>query len=676
MIIMVSGKAKFTLEFILMLIYNLVVFSHFNSLGAIMTEKQYANSIGMEFVRIKSGNFLMGNDAKLPEELTEGKPHTARGDFDERPVHRVTISQSFYIGIHEVTNAQYEQFDPKHGNLRGKLGFSSADDEAVVFVSWHDAVNFCEWLSEKDNLPYRLPTEAEWEYACRAGSTTAFHVGDSLPKEFHKYVGRSWFPDPDRHHKDEVVSLTVGQNIPNAWGIYDMHGNVEEWCYDWYSTYEAGDQVDPVGRGDGDFRVTRGGSHSTELYYLRSANRMGTLPEDKSWLIGFRVVIGEMPDTKPLPVEKPSQYQTNVSQSRPSKSDIDMGKPYFNGPRKYVKVPPESSGIMFSHHNHDPAIVACPNGDLLAIWYSCYEESGRELTQLASRLRYGEEEWEQASLFWDAPDRNDHAPALWFDGEDTIYHFSGLSAAATWGNTATIMRTSRDNGVTWSKARLINPEHRTRQMPVESVFRTREGYIILPCDAVTGGQGGTAIHISKDGGLTWNDPGGKTAGIHAGIIQLDDGRLMALGRGDNIDGKMPKSVSSDMGKTWTYSASEFQPITSGQRLVLLRLREGSIFFSSFGKDMEINDIYGKKKVVSGLFGALSFDEGETWDIKKLMTDSKPDHQVEAMDGHLFTMSADNAEPAGYLSICQSADGIIHLISSRQHYSFNLAWLKE
>lgn len=640
-----------------------------------MIDKQYINSVGMQFTRIDSGSFVMGNDAILPEELTGGKYHLTRGDFDERPIHSVTISKSFYIGVYEVTNAQYEQFDPEHRKLRGKLGFSSHDNEAVVFVSWHDVVNFCGWLSKKENLPYRLPTEAEWEYACRAGSTTVFHTGDFLPKEFHKNVCRSWFPDPDRRQTDEIITLSVGQTTPNAWGIYDMHGNVEEWCYDWYGAYESGDQIDPIGREDGDFRVTRGGSHSTELYYLRSANRMGTLPEDKSWLIGFRVVIGEMPDTKPLPISKPSQYQINVSQSRPAKPDIDMEKPYFKEPRKYFKVPPDSNGPMFSHHNHDPAIVACPNGDLLAIWYSCFEESGRELSQLASRLRYSEEEWEDASLFWDAPDRNDHAPALWFDGKDTIYHFSGLSVAATWGNTATIMRTSKDNGVTWSKARLINPEHRTRQMPVESVFRTKEGYIILPCDAVTGGQGGTAIHISEDNGLTWYDPGGKTAGIHAGIVQLRDGHLMALGRGDNIDGKMPKSISSDMGKMWTYSASPFQPITSGQRLVLLRLKEGAIFFASFAKDMMITDSSGNQRSVSGLFGALSFDEGETWKNIRLITDDKPDHEVEAMDGRLFIMNSSNAEPAGYLSVCQSAVGIIHLISSRQHYAFNLAWLK-
>ena len=151
---------------------------------------------------------------------------------------------------------------------------------------------------------------------------------------------------------------------------------------------------------------------------------MGTIPEDRSWLIGFRVVLGELPKTKPLPAPPPEPYQHDVMQEGPS--DIserpDPTKSYFKGPRKYVRIPSGSNGPLFSHHNHDPALVARPNGDLLAIWYTCVEEPGRELALLASHLRYSQEEWEPASLFWDAPDRNDHAPSLWFDGRDTIYH--------------------------------------------------------------------------------------------------------------------------------------------------------------------------------------------------------------------------------------------------------------
>ncbi len=645
--------------------------------------KEYTNSIGMRLVRIEPGTFSMGvGKGPIPDEVA-GKPHRSDGDFDERPVHKVKISNPFYMGVYEVTNAQYEQFDPEHRKLRGKLDFSKDDDEAVVFVSWDDAVRFCEWLSAKEGLPYRLPTEAEWEYACRAGTTTHFHTGDALPEEFHKNAQRSWYPDRARSSEDEVVPLKVGQTPPNAWGLCDMHGNVEEWCCDWYGRYEADEQVDPVGRADGNFKVVRGGSHGTDIYYLRSANRMGMIPEDKNWMIGFRVVIGESPKTELLPVPPPELHQRNVKQEVPSDmaKAIDLTKPYFKGPRKYVNIPPESNGPMFSRHNHDPAVVACPNGDLLAIWYTCVEEQGRELALLASRLRYGQEEWEPASPFWDVPDRNCHAPALFFDGNDTIYQFVGLSAAATWGNLATILRKSKDSGATWSRMRLIIPEHGIRHMPVESVFRAQDGSIVLPCDAVTGGSGGTALWISNDEGETWQDAGGTIAGIHAGVVQLRDGRLMAFGRGDNIDGMMPKSVSDNMGKTWTCSASPFPPISGGQRLVLLRLKEGPIFFASFfgsrreAKYMPITDASGKERLVTGLFGALSFDEGETWPCIRLISDDGQGREVETMDGRLFTMGFSSAEPGGYMSVCQAADGIIHLISSRQHYVFNLAWLK-
>lgn len=643
---------------------------------ALPDTKEFTNSIGMRLVRIEPGSFLMGTNAAVPEKLAP-IAFMRKGDFDERPAHTVKITKPFYIGAFEVTNRQYEQFDPAHRQLRGKLGFSTEDDDAVVFVSWEDAAAFCRWLSKKENRSYRLPTEAEWEYAARAGTTTAFFTGDELPPEMQKNQAESWYPDPDRAKGAKPVSLAVGRASPNAWGLYNVHGNVEEWTQDWYGPYEAGEQTDPAGRARGDFRVARGGSHSTLVYYLRSANRLGALPEEKNWLIGFRVALGEMPRTKPLPPPGPQLYQRNVSQKIPARvaEGPDPSRPYFSGPREYVKIPPESAGPMFSNHNHDPAIAECANGDLLATWYTCVQESGRELGVLASRLRYGSQEWEPASPFWDAPDRNDHAPALWFDGKRTLYHFSGMAAGATWGSLAIILRTSADNGVTWSKARIIMPEHALRHQPVESVFRTSEGYIVLPADAVSGGSGGTSLHLSRDEGKTWQDAGGTIAGIHAGVVQLKDGRLMAFGRSDNINGKMPKSISADLGKTWVRTASDFQPISGGQRLVLLRLKEGPIFFAAFANRMPITDASGKQRAISGLYAALSFDEGETWPMRRLVSDDGPGRQVAAMDGRPFTLSWENAEPAGYMSVCQTADGLIHLISSRQHYSFNLAWLK-
>jgi formylglycine-generating enzyme required for sulfatase activity len=636
---------------------------------------EYENSIGIRMVRIEPGSFRMGiGKTPLPEEVAP-RPHLSQGDVDERPVHTVTITQPLWMGICEVTNAEYERFDPAHADLRGKLGFSKGEDEAVVFVDWHQARGFCEWLSREEGRVYRLPTEAEWEYACRAGTATHYSTGDTLPEAFRKNQRVSWYPDPELSKEDEVVDLRVGRTSPNPWGLFDMHGNVEEWCLDWYGPYEAGAQLDPVGRSDGQFKVTRGGSHSTEVYYLRSSNRMGTVPEARSWLIGFRVVMGDLPGTTPLPPTRPPLHQRGVRQEPgPREAAVDPAKPYFGGPTRYVRIPPESNGPIYSHHNHDPAIVACPNGDLLAIWYSCWEEPGREVSLLGSRLRLGSAEWEPASLFWDAPDRCDCCPAMWCDGE-TIYQFSGLSAAATWGNVATVMRTSRDNGASWSRARLINPEHGRRHMPVESVFGTDEGCIILPCDAVSTGEGGTAIHVSRDGGKTWEDPGGTIAGIHAGVAQLGNGSLMALGRGDDIEGRMPKSVSGDMGRTWEYGPSVFPPISGGQRLVLMRLREGPLFLASFAQEMRVTDASGDERAVRGLFGAVSFDDGDTWPARRLISDDGPGREVETTDGHIFEMSASVAEPGGYLSGCQDRTGMIHLISSRQHYSFNLAWLR-
>ncbi|MHC4645324.1 MAG: SUMF1/EgtB/PvdO family nonheme iron enzyme, partial [Planctomycetota bacterium] len=277
----------------------------------------FTNSVGMGMVRIEPGVFSMGSED---------------GDFDEVPVHNVTITQPFYISKHEVTNAQYEQFDPDHA-LIDHRGFSHQPDEAVIFVSWQDANAFCDWLSQEEGLPYRLPTEAEWEYACRAGTTTKYNTGGTLPGEYENHQVETWGPYP--------VPLHVGQTPPNPWGLYDTHGNVEEWCHDWYGPYETGSQIDPVGRVDADFRVSRGGSHSTTVYYLRSANRMGTLPQDKHWMIGFRPVIGELPTTEPLPEPGPELYQIDVNQAVPP--DINEGPdpnlPYFEGPRTYVKIP-------------------------------------------------------------------------------------------------------------------------------------------------------------------------------------------------------------------------------------------------------------------------------------------------------------------------------------------------
>jgi hypothetical protein len=501
------------------------------------------------------------------------------------------------------------------------------------------------------------------------------------------------------------MPLHVGTTPPNAWGLHDMHGLVEEWCADWHGPYEVAEQTDPVGRASGLFRVTRGGSHNTDLKFLRSANRLGTLPEDKHWLIGFRVVLGEAPDTKPLPAPERPLCVQNVSQSLYDWSaGPDPQKPLFRHPVRFVRAPMAGSNVPMYPHNHCPSITWCPNGDVLAVWFSTVRETDREMVILGSRLRAGSEEWEPASLFFKAPDRNMTGSALFHDGKGTLYHFNGMEAAGLWLNLALVMRTSTDNGATWSAPRLINPNHQPRNQVISGTFMTREGYLVQPCDAVHEGHGGTALHISRDGGETWADAGagkprpdfskdssGSTiAGIHAGVVQLTDGGLLAFGRGDDrlsadpdIGLRMPMSRSSDMGTTWRYSASEFPPIDGGQRLVLMRLREGPLLFASFTdssrnlkEPVGMPFLFGTEARGYGLFVALSFDEGGTWPVRKLVTAGDP---ARKLDGGAWTrgfvMDVSHSEPKGYLAATQTPDGVIHLVSSALHYRFNLAWLK-
>ena len=543
------------------------------------------------------------------------------------PVPVMVDLPSFRMGATEITNAQYEAFDPAHKALRGYEGFSSADDEAVVMVSWDDATAYCEWLSRRTGRSFRLPTEAEWEYACRAGTTTTYNTGDTFPESQWKVQKNTRFKEP--------VSLQVAQFEPNAWGLYDMHGNVEEWCQDLV---------------DGQYRAVRGGSHNTPVEFLATDYRCASIPQDRSVLLGFRVVEGA-----PLPEEPASDTETRVLVSVSGTSV--SGAPFFAEPIPYVIAPVDGITPFYSH-NHQPAVTWLPGGGLLAIWFSTDAEAGREMVVLQST--FDGEDWTPATLFCKVPGRNMTGSALLtLDGGD-ILHFQGVGDAGEWKDLALAMRRLPADGG-GSPLRYIEPEHRVRHQVIAGPVVTRDGRILLCCDAGPDGEAGSALHVSKDGGKTWEDTGSLIKGIHAGIVELKDGRLMAFGRGNAIDGKMPCSISADGGYTWTYSATEFPPIGSGQRLVMKRLQEGPLMLCSFGPD--------------GLFVALSYDEGESWPVKRLLTDGKK----RVLDGGAwtgtFTLDATHAEPKGYLACTQSPDGTIHLLSSRVHYRFNLAWIE-
>ncbi len=402
----------------------------------------------------------------------------------------------------------------------------------------------------------------------------------------------------------------------------------------------------------------------------------------------------------PIRDNAPPLWARDVSRKTVSWSaGSEAGKPCFDPPIPFV-LPPEDPAEPFHKHNHQPSITWLPNGDLLAIWYSTVSEAGTELTVLASRLRHGRKTWDPSSEFFKAPNHNMHGSSIFYDGNRTLYHFNGMGpeGGKGWTHLALLMRYSEDWGVTWTPPMAIGPAFKGRQQVISGTIATRRGVLIQPCDAGTGGKGGTALHLSADSGKTWLEPGadkpavqftmdgigeGTIAGIHAGVVELEDGRLMALGRGDNIEGRMPISLSSDLGSTWVYRASPFAPIGMGQRLVLRRLQEGPILLVSFtsgdrknpeGNGMPFVGPDGKEFIGHGMFAALSFDEGKTWPLRKLLTPGTGKYHGGAWTG-AFNATPVRAEHAGYLAATQSPDGMIHLISSRLYYRFNLAWLR-
>ena len=241
--------------------------------------------VTMKLVRIPAGTFTMGSPAG-----------EVKRSSDEGPRHRVTLAKPFYMGINEVTQEQYQAVigtNPSH--FKGVK-------RPVENVSWNDASTFCRELAAKTGSSVRLPTEAEWEYACRAGTTTAYQWGND-PDD-----GNGWCNAADQTARQKfphwtafnwsdgyVYTAPVGHFKANAWGLYDMHGNVWEWCSNWYAEEYAAraNAQDPTGPASGTHRILRGGSWSPYPKYCRSAYRRSGYPTWRRRYIGFRVVVSE-----------------------------------------------------------------------------------------------------------------------------------------------------------------------------------------------------------------------------------------------------------------------------------------------------------------------------------------------------------------------------------------------
>jgi len=280
----------------------------------------------MRLVRIKPDSFLMGSTKDQIDQLMRLFPDSKRDWFDvEQPQHPVKITRPFFLGIHEVTAGQFRRFVEESGHQTeaekdgkgshvwnepkktweldpGKNwrnpGFSQTDNHPVVCVSHIDAMAFCQWLSQKEGLTYRLPTEAEWEFACRAGTRTLYPLSDdpeslvtianvadaSLKRKFPNFT---CIEGDDRF----VYTAPVGSFAPNPWGLYDMIGNVWEWCADWYDDKYCASSpaADPPGASRASYRVIRGGGWDSIARCCRPAARNGDVPESRNNRLGFRV---------------------------------------------------------------------------------------------------------------------------------------------------------------------------------------------------------------------------------------------------------------------------------------------------------------------------------------------------------------------------------------------------
>ncbi len=290
---------------------------------------EITNSIGLKLRLIPAGEFLMGSgeSAEILAKAFEkyGKP-SADLFSDEYPQHRVRITRPFYLGMYEVTLGQFLMFyhDAKYkteAERDGKggwgytggtdrsfrqspefvawnTGWRQTNDHPVVNVSWNDAMAFCAWLSRKEGKTYRLPTEVEWEYACRAGTATRYYCGDD-PEALAvvgnvgdgtaraTFAGWSTISSRDGY----VFTAPVGRFKPNGFGLYDTHGNVWEWCADWYAEeyYATSPSEAPPGPATGSRRVHRGGGWDDRPENCRSADRAWSLPEHCYFILGFRV---------------------------------------------------------------------------------------------------------------------------------------------------------------------------------------------------------------------------------------------------------------------------------------------------------------------------------------------------------------------------------------------------
>jgi formylglycine-generating enzyme required for sulfatase activity len=601
-------------------------------------------------VQIPAGSFTMGaDDVTLPPDVVNGfgvmSTRPVHGDFDEVPAHRVTISHAFSIATHLVTVREFQQFDPTYKAV-------AAYPDYAAGISYQQAVAFCAWLTKRTGKPYRLPTEAEWEYAERTGTQTPFSTGDTPPAPGHA----------------------------NAWGVV-MGEGTPEWVADWYGLYPSAAQTDPTGPLHGYFRVVRGGGldfrkskpgenyPAMAPYFMRSANRASMAPSYASnqGNIGFRVVQERMPVPHPSPT---AQYFffTDVRQTPIEVAKgPDRSKPFYRVhdlfPNLNGKSMPDvgwrvglAPGLGINYHNSAVQVLA--NGDIVAAYYNTpRNEDDPDQTVMVMRRRAGAEDWDMPEPWPDFADAACAAPVFWND-RGHLWLFFGFPRLI--GAPPFAFTTSDDNGASWSPIEFPHftaPIGRYVSQPINSVVRAKNGTIYIPTDSTgrdADGNGSiSAVWATRDNSRTWFDTGGRTAGRHTTIVIARNGDILGFGgKNSAIDGRMPLATSADGGRTWVKSKTPFNPLDSGERPSVIRLASGRLFFVA-----DYNPNNEKHVHKDGAYVALSDDDGKTWKLKRLPSE-------------ILTV--------GYVTATQGPDGTIHIVTSKNTVNYeielNEAWI--
>lgn len=610
------------------------------------------NSVGMKLAHLHAGEFRMGADAAtIPDKVRAGlgvmSTRPGHGDFDEVPAHTVRLTHGFAMSVTEVTVAQYQQFDPGYKPNPAAPGYAAG-------ISWKQAMDYCAWLSKKEHKSYRLPTEAEWEYAARAGGT--------------KLYGNSDAP------------LQVDES--NAWGIANLGVGRPEWTLDWYGPYQPQAQTDPVGASSGWARVVRGGAldfrkskdpgenPASSPYFERPANRASMAPAFASpeGRIGFRVVEGPAPQTAPTAAFS-YFFETAVKQQS---DGIDAGpdpaRPWMHlheiFPNLSGRSMPEvgwkiglERGLGIAYHN--TAIQELPNGDMLAAYYNTPKsEDDPDMTIITMRRRAGSETWDMPEPWPYFADATNAAPVIWNDKGKVWFFWGQPRLIGAWPFS---YMTSSDNGATWSAVEFPHftaPIGRYISQPINSIVRTSDGTILMPTDSTgrdaTGNGSISSVWGSHDNGATWYDTVGRTGGRHTTIVMAKDGSTILGfgGKNSEIEGHMPLAISHDGGKTWQKRATPFDELLSGERPSVIRLHDGKLFFVA-----DYNPTHNKHIHKDGAYVALSDDDGATWTMKRLPQE-------------ILTV--------GYTTSTQGANGVIHVITSKNKPDFeielNEAWV--